>query len=299
MTGQPPADSRRVLVAANPFSGPRRKGRLVEEFLGALRAESLEPVVVWDKAERAARLREGGWRCVVVAAGDGTVNDVVNECLDVPLAALPLGTENLFARQFGCGLDLGRLARAVSRMQCRAIDVGEYTGPAGVRRFVLMVTAGSDAEVVRRVAEYRGRGNAFGSGGYAVYPLPIVKTVFTYRWPRVRIEADGVPAEGAHLLVFNVNQYALRLGYAPDARDDDGLLDWVLFTRGGAFSSLSALWSVRRGTHLRRSDVLHGRARKICIAGTPGLPLQVDGDAAGEAGGELTVSRQRLGVVVI
>lgn len=134
MTGQPPVDSRRVLVAANPFSGPRRKERLVDGLLDALRAESLEPVAVWDRAERAVRLREGGWRCVVVAAGDGTVNDVVNECLDFPLAVLPLGTENLFARRFGCGLNLGRLARAVSRLQCRAIDVAELVRPSGSRR---------------------------------------------------------------------------------------------------------------------------------------------------------------------
>jgi diacylglycerol kinase family enzyme len=299
MTGQPTADRRRVLVAANPFSGPRRKGRLVEELLGALRAESLEPVVIWDKAERAARLREGDWRCVVVAAGDGTVNDVVNECLDVPLTALPLGTENLFARQFGCGLDLGRLARAVSRLQCRAIDIGEFTGPAGARRFVLMVTAGSDAEVVRRVAESRGRGNALSSGGYAVYPLPILKTALTYRWPRIRIEADGIAAEGAHLLVFNVNQYALRLSFAPDAREDDGLLDWVLFTKGGAFAALSALWSVSRGSHLRRPDVFHGRARRIRIEGGDSVPLEIDGDAAGFAPGDLRANPGALRVVCI
>lgn len=289
MTGQPPVDSRRVLVAANPFSGPRRKERLVEGLLHSLRAEALEPVAVWDRQERAGRLREGGWRCVVVAAGDGTVNDVVNECLDFPLAVLPLGTENLFARRFGCGLDLGRLARAVSRLQCRAIDVGELVRPAGSRRFVIMATAGSDAEVVRRVAESRGKGSALSRGGYAVYPLPILKTAFTYRWPRLRIDADGVTAEGAHLLVFNINQYALRLSYAPDARDDDGLLDWVLFTKGGAFAALSALWSVRRCSHLRRPDVLHGRARRIRIEGAPALPLQVDGDAEGHVPAEIVV----------
>ena len=299
MTGQPPVDSRRVLVAANPFSGPRRKERLVDGLLDALRAESLEPVAVWDRAERAVRLREGGWRCVVVAAGDGTVNDVVNECLDFPLAVLPLGTENLFARRFGCGLNLGRLARAVSRLQCRAIDVAELVRPSGSRRFVIMATAGSDAEVVRRVAESRGKGTAFGKGGYAVYPLPILKTALTYRWPRIRIDADGLSAEGAHLLVFNINQYALRLNYAPDARDDDGLLDWVLFTKGGAFAALAALGSVRRGRHLRRPDVLHGRARRIRIEGGPQLPVQIDGDAAGCAPAEVLLHPRAAQVVVI
>ncbi len=299
MTVPPPDDCRRVLVAANPCSGRRSNCGPVERLLDALRGEGLAPVAVWDSAERARLLRRETWRAVVVAAGDGTVNDVINEGVSAPLAALPLGTENLFARRFGCGHDVRRLARALAHLVVRPLDAGEVIRPGERRRFVLMLSAGVDAEIVRRLAEARGSGRATGRGGYVAYLRPTLGAAAAYRWPRLRVEADDVTAEGTHLLVFNVDAYALGLSYAPDARDDDGRLDWVLFPKGGLPASLGELWSVWRGRHLARPGVRHGRARSLRIEAECPAPLQADGDAAGFTSVEIQTHPAALKVVVV
>jgi len=88
----------------------------------------------------------------VVADGGGTVADVINETGGaLPLAVLPLGNENLFARAFGFTSDAGTLACAIAGGRTRTIDLGQANG----RLFALMLGVGFDADVAHRVARWR------------------------------------------------------------------------------------------------------------------------------------------------
>jgi diacylglycerol kinase family enzyme len=44
---------------------------------------------------------------------------------------------------------------------------------------------------------------------------------------------------------------------------------------------LGYAWAVMRHKHLNRVDVLHGRARQVCISSPEPMPVQMDGEAAG------------------
>ena len=65
-----------------------------------------------------------GLRGLVAAGGDGTVADLVNRFPDVPLAILPLGTENLLARHVGIACDGRLVAEMIARGETRRIDLG-------------------------------------------------------------------------------------------------------------------------------------------------------------------------------
>ena len=120
-----PNESKSVIVAANPFSGQRGNRRLVERLSAALVAGGLEPRVIWDQAERKELLGRAGlareYRCIIVAGGDGTVGDVLNEQPALPLAVAPLGTENLFAKEFGFTHDMDRVDRICDLILARGI----------------------------------------------------------------------------------------------------------------------------------------------------------------------------------
>ncbi len=102
----PLADWRWVGIAANAASG-RGKGRvLVDRLADELGRLGWETQVAWSPAERrglvaAAAEGDAGCRCLVAVGGDGTVAALINECPSVPIAVVPAGTENLFARHFG------------------------------------------------------------------------------------------------------------------------------------------------------------------------------------------------------
>src|SRR5947209_2812329 len=110
MTGPVRDDRRRIAIAANPYGGAPSHRRPAEALAAALARRGLEPHVFWERRKRRAALADPdlgrSWRCAVAVGGDGTVADVINEMPPgLPLAVLPAGNENLFARALGSPAD--------------------------------------------------------------------------------------------------------------------------------------------------------------------------------------------------
>jgi len=266
----------------------------VSQLIDALERHGIGSRVIWEPAERSAVLRApeltDSCVCVVASGGDGTVADVINEQPNIPLAVLPVGNENVFAREFGFTKDAAALAKAIAAGRGRAIDLG----CANRRRFSLMLGAGFDAEVVHRLARWRARVGSLRRATRLSYVRHILAALTSYRHQRVTLEADDVRITGTHAFVFNVPQYACRLRFAPDARPDDGLLDWVVFERPGAHRVLGYLLDVSRSRHLQRPDVHHGQARRLRITASNPAPVQLDGDPAGHTPTEIEVMPKTL-----
>jgi diacylglycerol kinase (ATP) len=281
MAGDYTGGARGVLIVANPYSGSLENRRRVAALSEALVRAGFEPKDLWHRAERKAELADpnlaGKWRCVVVAGGDGTVADLINEHPGVPVAVLPLGTENVFAQAFGFPSDEQRLVSAISRGRVRSVDLGRANG----RLFSSMVGVGFDGEVIRRLALWRAQGRRLRRVTYWSYVGRILEAAAGYPYGRIELEAEGVRIAGAHAFVFNLPGYALSLPLAPDARDDDGRLNWVVFEKPGFRNLLLYFWAVARRRHLRRGDVHHGTAAQLRITSAEPAPVQVDGDAAG------------------
>ncbi len=83
-----------------------------------------------DLAETARRLAASGVDAVVAAGGDGTVSSVASALVggDTPIAVLPFGTLNHFARDIGVPIELAAAARAIAARRLARIDVGDVNG---------------------------------------------------------------------------------------------------------------------------------------------------------------------------
>jgi len=303
------SDRREVVILANPYSGSGANRRRVETLSQALAQRGMIARQVWDLDERAALLAEPGvgerYRCIVSAGGDGSMAGVVNDLGQggqtsrAAIAMLPMGNENLFAKEFGYDCSPGDLADAIDRLETRTIDVGD----AGGRLFTLMASAGFDSEVVVRVDRWRRetRDKGLKRVNRLSYAPRIAGTLRDYRYPPLTLSANGQRFTGVHVFVFNIGKYGggLRLGSHADPAD--GLLDYVIFQKGGlvrlAHYGLSALL----GTHLKRSDVFHGKAAEIRIecADQPDMPLQTDGDPGGVLPVSIRVRPSAMRVLVV
>jgi diacylglycerol kinase family enzyme len=292
-----------IIVAANPYSGAGPNRRRVDALIDALRTLGASTHVVWDPMERAAALAEAartrGCQAVVVAGGDGTISQVVNELPSgVPLAVLPLGTENLLARALGFVRDPYALARAVVACRTRTIDLGRATAEGRSRLFALMLGAGFDAAVVHRVATWRARGSALRRVRRASYLVPIAACVIDYAYSPVRLTTEAATTEGAHCVIANVGGYALDLKFTPGAEADDGRLDWLVLQRPGLASLLAYCWTVYRGRHLQRADVRAGQATRLRVTAAMPTPVQLDGDPWGTTPVEVEIVPRALTLVV-
>jgi diacylglycerol kinase family enzyme len=220
-------------------------------------------------------------RTVVAAGGDGTAS-VVRRSLprEIPLIPVPMGTENLLARYLSQKSAAASVRAAIDRGVIVDLDLGRANG----QEFLLMMSAGFDADVVRRLHENR-RGNI----QHTSYLKPILQAIRSYRYPELQLYCgdDGQAAENAAgcrwLFAFNLPVYAMGWRIAPEASGADGLLDVCTFERGSFSGGLRYLYHVLRGTHADLPDVRLARSRgfRLEAANRTEVPYQLDGDFAG------------------
>lgn len=308
--GTPESHSTVVPILANPYSGKGVNRRRVAKLADALGAAGLEVQTIWDADERARLLNDperlDHCRALVSAGGDGSVADVVNDLSSggptdrVPIAMLPMGNENLFARQFGFNQGAQALAEAIARGRTRHIDLGCARRDGGASRyFTLMVSAGFDAEVVHRVARWRNHGSGLHRVNRFSYVPRILSAAFSYDFPLITLEADGQRHTGSHVFVFNLPQYGMGLGIAPRADGEDGLLDWIVMEKPGKPALLGYAVSVLRGRHEHRSGVHVGRAEQVKLTSPRPAPAQADGDVLGHTPVQVRVHRRAMRVIEV
>ncbi len=273
-------------VAANAHSGRGSSRARVERLVQGLSSRGVEARIAWTVAERSELVAQAGrdpeCRCLVAAGGDGTVSALINERPRVPVTVLPAGTENLFAQHFGVGKSPSRVAETVAAGRVAAIDLGVAAG----RRFALMAGIGFDADVVTRHHLARvGQTGRMRRTHRAAYVEPVLRASLGYRFPALTVSAEGPSGVeslvGATAFVFNLPRYALGLPFAPQALQDDGLLDLLVFHKPGPLNCLRYLWLVARGRHLDRPGVEHRRVRRVSVACSGVVPVQLDGDPGG------------------
>ena len=300
-----------MAVVANPYSGSRKNPARVEALAEELRRLGCGVRLMWGRHELKEAAGQPGFLLrfprIVVAGGDGTLHKVVNTpgVLEsgVPLAHFPLGTENLFARQFDHPHDPARMAQIVAAGKTATIDLGTARYPDGERvRFMIVASAGFDAEVIHRLELWRAGGkrqSRLRRVSRSRYVRPILGAVTGYNYPAITVQADDRRMTGVLCMAFNLPRYGMGLGICPDATASDGLLDYAVFQRPGAVALMRYALSIRMGRHTKRADVLTGRARHVRIA-IPGaaVPLELDGEGAGYAPVELGVLSGALRVLV-
>lgn len=217
-------------------------------------------------------------KAVITCGGDGTVSEVVDGLIGrpIPIAILPLGTENLLARDLGYrSEDLEQLWHALLRGVWREMDVGVVNG----RHFMMVAGAGFDGEVVARVHAIRK-----GHIDKLDYFWPMWRTFWSYRFPPMRVVVDGRCLYAGRCLVFvgNIPRYAIGLQLLAKAQSNDGLLDVCVFPAGDQRELLwhSAVTALRLHPHINRAPYAQGRQVLIEPLDGP-VPLEVDGDPAG------------------
>lgn len=306
--------ARRVIVLFNPHAGRAKARALPDELVSRLAEAGVAAEAVPDLADacgEANRLhRAGALRAIVAAGGDGTIAEVVNRTEPgVPIATLPLGTENLLARHHGIACDAAAVADTIARGRVVDLDVGRATTEAGSRLFLLMASAGLDAEIIRRLHAGR-RGNI----SHWSYIAPILAAAATYRYPVVRIVGGESPGDEAvaerfarWAVAFNLPCYAGMLRFLPEygrdwtTRASDGRLDVCRFEHGGFWHTLYYyVWLLlgraeRIGT---RHVEQFARMRLEAADASERIPLQVDGDPCGFLPAEIDVLAGRLRLIV-
>lgn len=272
---------RRVALIFNPAAGQKRRGsRDFEALLGALRGAGAEAELrptggPGDATRLARQAAAAGCEAVVAFGGDGTVREVAAGLLGsgVPLGILPGGTVNLLAQALGLPGDPLAAAALLPRLAPRRLDVGL----AGATPFLMMVSAGLDASVLRVIDGTLKRW----FGRSAIVGQALLEW-WRYPYHQLQLTADGRPLAASFAAVSNIPLYGGPFRLVPEARPDDGRLQLITFRATGRLTTLAFTLDVLRTAHVRRRDVAIQDVEEVVLAGPPGAVAQVDGDLCRE-----------------
>lgn len=276
-----------VAIQRNPSSGSGKRAGRVIDLIQALKALGIQPRLYSRREQFDAAVREPARReqlvAAVAAGGDGTVLDLINRHPGLPICILPLGTENLLAKAFGIPRCGKTVANIIAEGHRQRIDSGWING----RRFLIMASAGFDAEVVQRVHAARGGGHV----RHWTYVRPILNALFQYKPQKLRVTVDDQPTvhEGELVVVANLKSYALNLGLVPTAIGTDGILDARLFRTRSLWELLVQFARILSGRHERCPSVIPLHGKMMRIESDVLVPIQVDGDPAGTTPVEIRV----------
>lgn len=298
----PPPHAKSLLISMNPRAGLRARRGMVDQIAATLQQAGYQVELTTDLNELvdlAATLHANGdLRAAIAVGGDGTAAIVRTHVpLEVPLLVVPMGTENLLGRYLRLSTDPETILDVVRNGVVVELDLGRANG----KQFLLMISAGFDAEVIRSLHEHR-RGNI----SRATYILPILRTIRSYEFAPMRIywgEASRPAIEPTlcqWLFGFNLPLYALMLPIAADADGTDGQLDVCTFEDGGLWSGVRYLWHVVRRVHQDLPDAgLRQTARfRLEPTGTRPIAYQLDGDFAGTLPVDVEVLPKQLKLLV-
>lgn len=282
---------RAVLLVFNPVAGRRHPGLLDRvkaalESLGASVAVC-ETAARGDAARLAGAARGRGYDRLVVAGGDGTINEAVNALAGstLPLAIVPMGTANVLATEIGLAAEARAIAETALNGPVARIALGEVNG----RRFTMMAGVGFDAQVVRSVDLQVKR--RFGKLAYA---LAALRLLLRYRTPRYVVRANGRQFAVGSAVFANGRHYGGVFVCAPEARLDRPSLELCLMQARGCRAILRYAVALVRGRLHREADVEIVATREAWIDGPGGDPVQGDGDVIGALPARIAVAPETL-----
>jgi diacylglycerol kinase (ATP) len=260
--------TRTVALVANERSGGSNPA-LVAERLRSLGAE----VSSFDIEDLEDAVGSGADR-VVVAGGDGSIAPVAAAAggAGIPLAVIPAGTANDFARRMGLPDTLtGACRLAVHGRQLRSLELGWMND---TRPFVNVANAGLPAPAAERARSWKDRLGplAYAAGavvaGLSAKPLTCLvecdgKELLAGEAWQVTVAASGAFGAGATV---------------EEADPNDGALEVIAIEAGPRPGLLSLAYRLRRGDLTSHPRAYHKHCDEVDVQVPDGTRFNVDGE---------------------
>lgn len=267
------------IILFNPTSGGGKGKRYALEVERFLNERDISFEVVFgvdyqdakDRFEESLKSNQEVISGVIVVGGDGMVHLAIQALAttSIPMALIPAGTGNDFARALGLKIKepLKVLEHAFTNKP-RAVDLGRVNN----RYFADILSTGFDSVVNERA-------NALTLiKGRMKYNIAIALVLSTFRPKHYSFRVDAVDFTSRAMLiaVSNGSSYGGGMKVTPDAQIDDGLFDIMILGPVSKKEFLKVFPKVFSGAHIKHPAVKILRGRTV----------EIDSDAVAYADGE-------------
>jgi len=295
--------TRKVTLISNPKTGRygSRRIRPIQELASQLESAGIAVDLKLttgpgDATNLAARAARNGSSDVIVAGGDGTINEAIQGLAgtDARLGILPRGTANVLARELGLPIDdqeaIAIAAQGKSRKIYLGLAINETTNEQ--RHFILMAGIGLDASVVKRVQpslkKRIGKG-AFWLSGFS--------HLATWNPQPFTLEINGDNYTATFATIGKAARYGGDLAITPGARLDKPEFEVCIIQTSSRMRYLRLLsQAMRNGMPRDKPEVRFVTTTTVKAYGD--AAVQIDGELLGHLPMRFEIAPHSLEVIV-
>jgi YegS/Rv2252/BmrU family lipid kinase len=242
------------------------------------------------------RAIDEGYNLFIAAGGDGTVSGVLDGAASakLPVAILPIGTMNTFARDLGIPLNLDKALDVLAgEHEVRSIDAMKV----GKRFFVLNVSVGISSYTMRHTQRADKR-----RFGFLAYAWQTLRWLFGFQPRRFIITADEKTSQpqASEVVVANSGLIGLPpFRWGSQISMDDGTLDICIVHARTAPDYIRLLWGTVVGQRNNGHEIRYMTAeRSVTINSDQALPVQADGELIGDTPVQVQLVPNAVRVIV-
>jgi YegS/Rv2252/BmrU family lipid kinase len=294
----------------NKIKGITKHKTTVEEIVQAVRRrcykERIKLHVEYTQypkhAIELAKVAKDKYDLIIVAGGDGTVNEVINgmttsinnkSSSKATLVIIPFGSTNVLALELGIPFNVKESSALISEGKKIQIDLGYVKTEKESRYFSMMFGVGFDASLIKSIStKFKKR------WGKLAYPLEGIRNIFMYTWNAIRVKHKS-QSVGYFVVISNSKNYGGEYEIASKASTTDGLLDLVIIDRGNWWKLVQIISSISSGR--KSNKFLKGeyyQIKEAQISSRQKMLVQVDGEVIGSLPATVKVAPKALNIMV-
>ncbi|MEK6266413.1 MAG: YegS/Rv2252/BmrU family lipid kinase [Clostridium sp.] len=215
------------------------------------------------------------YRYILIAGGDGTIDSVINvmkeKRINLPIAIIPTGTANDFARYIGMPLDVEEACNQILKSEVKKVDIGKINH----KYFMNVASMGLFTDVSQKTDM-----NLKNTIGKLAYYVKGFEQLPNFRRLKIKVTSDKDCFDGDMylMLVFN-GQTAGNLKFAYKAKIDDGLLDVIIIKAGIMKNIINIFIKMLRNEYLENVDgIVYFKTNRLEVECYEDIVTDIDGE---------------------
>lgn len=256
----------KVKFIYNPFSGEGLVTKFLDKIIEIYQkyGYTIIPyrITKEQQLESAFTTLDNTYHNILISGGDGTINQVINilkeKNLDIPIAILPLGTANDFAKHLGIPQDIEKACEMILNGEVHSIDLGK----ANDRYFINVFSFGLFSDISQKTPTHLKN-----TIGKLAYYFNGIKEIPNFKKMDITVSSDTFSYVGNAVIFFAFNgQTAGNINIAYKSEITDGLLDIIIIKGENIKSTILSVFEFLRGAHLEDpKDIIHVKSSSFHV----------------------------------
>ncbi len=230
---------------------------------------------------------------IVAAGGDGTINEVVNGMNDKkPLAIIPFGTANILALEAGIHGSAEEIARIILSNKIKKV----YVPNVNNKNFILMASAGYDAEIVETIQSSLVLKNIFKK---LLFFIVSSLKLIVFKKNELKILANNKIYKANWIIATNAMHYGGAFKLSKDTNIFDKKIIAYLFCNLTRLNFLCYFFTLLLNKELKESNkLIKIKSDDIFISSKTKTPVQYDGEFLGYLPAQIKSTKKTINLLV-